>query len=125
MDSLIAEVLACLLDGQTITQREFYERFSTVNIARHTDPQYIRDVYAARKARGRDEYRQNHHPLSRQAAGTHRPRREALRPIVEGMGMKWQAQLLKLRRRFDSTVTEIVTVADDGKQRRMLCLPLK
>ena len=41
------------------------------------------------------------------------------------MGMKWQAQLLKLRRRFDSTVTEIVTVADDGKQRRMLCLPLK
>ena len=39
--------------------------------------------------------------------------------------MKWQAQLLKLRRRFDSTVTEIVTVADDGKQRRMLCLPLK
>ena len=49
----------------------------------------------------------------------------AMRPIVEGMGMKWQAQLLKLRRRFDSTVTEIVTVADDGKQRRMLCLPLK
>ena len=41
------------------------------------------------------------------------------------MGMKWQAQQLKLRRRFDSTVTEIVTVADDGKQRRMLCLPLK
>lgn len=39
--------------------------------------------------------------------------------------MKWQAQQLKLRRRFDSTVTEIVTVADDGKQRRMLCLPLK
>lgn len=49
----------------------------------------------------------------------------AMRPIVEGMGMKWQAQQLKLRRRFDSTVTEIVTVADDGKQRRMLCLPLK
>ena len=93
LDSVIAEVLACLLDGQTITQRESYERFSTVNIprtihdlrhnygwpvittpeeshtrdgriaryaryslspdviARHTDPQYIRDVYAARKAR--------------------------------------------------------------------------
>lgn len=51
LDSVIAEVLACLLDGQTITQREFYERFSTVNIARHTDPQYIRDAYAARKAR--------------------------------------------------------------------------
>ena len=31
---MIAEVLACLLDGKTITQRESYERFSTVNIAR-------------------------------------------------------------------------------------------
>lgn len=93
LDSVIAEVLACLLDGQTVTQRESYERFSTVNIARtifdlrhnygwpvittpeeshtrdgriaryaryslspdviarHTDPQYICDVYAARKAR--------------------------------------------------------------------------
>ena len=93
LDSVIAEVLACLLDGQTITQRESYEHFSTVNIARtihdlrhfygwpvittpeesptrdgriaryaryslasdviarHTDPQYICDVYAARKAR--------------------------------------------------------------------------
>ena len=93
LDSVIAEVLACLLNGQTVTQRESYERFSTVNIARtihdlrhnygwpiittpeeshtrdgriaryaryslssdviarHTDPQYIRDVYAARKAR--------------------------------------------------------------------------
>ena len=74
---------------------------------------------------GRDEYRQNHHPLSRQAAGTHRPRREALRPIVEGMGMKWQAQLHTLPRRFYTTVTEFGRVADDGKQRRMLCLPLK
>lgn len=92
LDSVIAEVLACLLDGQTITQREAYDRLSTVNIARtifdlrrygwpvittdetaHTrdgriatygryslpadvieryaDPQYICDVYAARKAR--------------------------------------------------------------------------
>lgn len=34
LDSVIAEVLACLLDGKTITQRESYERFSTVNIAR-------------------------------------------------------------------------------------------
>ena len=92
-DSVAAETLARLLDGQTITQREAYDRLSTVNIprtihdlrhfygwpvittpeeshtrdgriaryaryslapdviARHTDPQYIRDVYAARKAR--------------------------------------------------------------------------
>ena len=34
LDSVIAEVLACLLDGQTITQREAYDRLSTVNIAR-------------------------------------------------------------------------------------------
>ena len=91
-DSVTAETLARLLDGQTITQREAYDRLSTVNIARtifdlrrygwpvittdetshtrdgriaryaryslspdviarHTDPQYICDVYAARKAR--------------------------------------------------------------------------
>ena len=91
-DSVTAETLARLLDGQTITQREAYDRLSTVNIARtifdlrrygwpvittgetahtrdgriatygryslpadviarHTDRQYIRDVYAARKAR--------------------------------------------------------------------------
>lgn len=34
LDSVIAEMLACLLDGQTITQRESYERFSTVNTPR-------------------------------------------------------------------------------------------
>ena len=34
LDSVIAEVLACLLDGQTITQREAYDRLSTVNIPR-------------------------------------------------------------------------------------------
>ena len=91
-DSVTAETLTRLLDGQTITQREAYDRLSTVNIARtifdlrrygwpvittdetaHTrdgriatygryslpadvieryaDPQYICDVYAARKAR--------------------------------------------------------------------------
>ena len=91
-DSVTAETLARLLDGQTITQREAYDRLSTVNIARtifdlrrygwpvittleesptrdgriatygryslapdviakYADPQYICDVYAARKAR--------------------------------------------------------------------------
>ncbi len=33
-DSVTAETLARLLDGQTITQREAYDRLSTVNIAR-------------------------------------------------------------------------------------------
>ena len=33
-DSVTAETLARLLDGQTITQREAYDRLSTVNIPR-------------------------------------------------------------------------------------------
>ena len=33
-DSVTAETLARLLDGQTISQREAYDRLSTVNIAR-------------------------------------------------------------------------------------------
>ena len=91
-DSVTAETLARLLDGQTITQREAYDRLSTVNIprtifdlrrygwpvittpeesptrdgriaryaryslasdvtAKYADPQYIQDVYVARKTR--------------------------------------------------------------------------
>ena len=49
----------------------------------------------------------------------------AMRPIVEGMGMSWKSQQRKLTTRFASTVVIMTTVADDGKQRRMLCLPLK
>ena len=49
----------------------------------------------------------------------------ALRPIVEGMGMSWKSQQRKLTTRFAPTVVIMTTVADDGKQRRMLCLPLK
>ena len=50
-----------------------------------------------------------------------------MRPIVEGMGLAWQSQHVKLTEnpRFSSTVTEIVTVAEDGKQRAMTCLPLR
>lgn len=50
----------------------------------------------------------------------------AMRPVVEGMGLAWQPQLEKLKgERFASTVTEIVTVAQDGKPRAMTCLPLR
>ncbi len=50
----------------------------------------------------------------------------AMRPIVEGMGLAWQAQHEKLKStRFASTVMEIVTVAEDGKQRRMTAMPLR
>ncbi|PAV10901.1 hypothetical protein CBG25_01015 [Arsenophonus sp. ENCA] len=48
-----------------------------------------------------------------------------MKPIVEGMGMTWQSQLEKLKQRFKSTVTEIVIVASDGKERKMACLPLR
>lgn len=49
----------------------------------------------------------------------------AMKPIVEGMGLAWEPQFSKLKQRFASTITEIVTVAQDGKSRVMICLPLK
>ncbi|MCF7528667.1 phage antirepressor N-terminal domain-containing protein [Neisseria lisongii] len=49
----------------------------------------------------------------------------AMRPIVDGMGLNWKSQQAKLQNRFNSTVAIIATVAQDGKQREMLCLPLE
>ncbi|EAM9428714.1 hypothetical protein BCN13_11975 [Salmonella enterica] len=48
-----------------------------------------------------------------------------MKPIVKGMGMDWMGQLTKLRQRFSSTVEEIPIVAEDGKRRNMVCLPLR
>ena len=48
-----------------------------------------------------------------------------MKPVVEGMGLAWQAQYDKLKQRFASTIMEIMTVANDGKERLMICLPLK
>ncbi len=49
-----------------------------------------------------------------------------MRPIVEGMGLDWAAQFTKLKsERFGSTVVEIATVAQDGKQREMTCMPVR
>ena len=48
-----------------------------------------------------------------------------MNPIVESMGLTWQSQHEKLKQRFASTITEIVIVAQDGRQRLMTCLPLK
>ncbi|MEY0017456.1 phage antirepressor N-terminal domain-containing protein [Providencia rettgeri] len=48
-----------------------------------------------------------------------------MKPIVEGMGLAWQSQFEKLKQRFKSTITEIMIVAGDGKERNMLCLPLR
>lgn len=49
-----------------------------------------------------------------------------MRPIVENMGLAWQSQAAKLctnRERW--TVTNIVTVAQDGSEREMLCMPVR
>jgi len=48
-----------------------------------------------------------------------------MRPIVEGMGLDWKSQQVKVRQRFGSTMAEITIVADDGKPRPMTCLPIR
>lgn len=48
-----------------------------------------------------------------------------MKPIVEGMGMAWGAQFIKLKQRFESTISEIEIVANDGKERLMMCLPVR
>ncbi|MDF5893481.1 phage antirepressor N-terminal domain-containing protein [Pseudomonas syringae pv. syringae] len=49
----------------------------------------------------------------------------AMRAVVENMGLAWKPQFLKMTEKFSSTVTEMVTVAEDGKLRGMTCLPLR
>lgn len=48
-----------------------------------------------------------------------------MKPIVDGMGLDWKSQFVKLKDRFDSTMVEITTVASDGKERLMICLPVR
>lgn len=47
-----------------------------------------------------------------------------MRPIVEGMGLAWQSQLEKLKKRFSKGVTEIVIPSNGGDQ-SMICLALR
>lgn len=49
----------------------------------------------------------------------------AMRTVVEGMGLGWGGQFIKIKQRFKSTVMEIETVANDERNRSMLCLPLR
>ena len=49
----------------------------------------------------------------------------AMRTVVEGMGLGWGSQFIKIKQRFKSTVMEIETVANDERNRSMLCLPLR
>ncbi len=50
-----------------------------------------------------------------------------VKPICEALGIAFQVQHEKIKEHpiLSSTVTPGVTVAEDGKQREMFCLPLK
>jgi transcriptional regulator with XRE-family HTH domain len=50
----------------------------------------------------------------------------AMKPIVEGMGLDWHKQFELINRDgvLSTTVTIMGMVAEDGKQRDMVCLPL-
>ncbi|WP_348944009.1 phage antirepressor N-terminal domain-containing protein [Chitinibacter sp. FCG-7] len=51
----------------------------------------------------------------------------ALRPIVEGMGLEWSRQLQRVQDDpvLSANCVHMYTIADDGRQREMLCLPEK
>lgn len=50
----------------------------------------------------------------------------AMRPMVEGMSLDWASQFTKLKNHpvLSPTVVEITTVAEDGRERKMIGLPL-
>lgn len=50
----------------------------------------------------------------------------AIKPICENIGLAWNAQLERINRDevLNSTVRMIRMVANDGKNREMLCLPI-
>gem|GEM_PF-6237656 len=50
----------------------------------------------------------------------------ALKPLVENIGLQWEAQYKRLQRNpvLKSTMSVMDMVAEDGKTREMLCLPL-
>jgi len=51
----------------------------------------------------------------------------ALRPIIENLGLSWSKQRRKLLADpvLSSTVAQKATVAQDGKERKLLCLPVE
>lgn len=50
----------------------------------------------------------------------------AMKPIVESIGLDWKSQYSRIQRHpvLKSTTVIMTTVAQDGKQRELLCLPL-
>ncbi|ANB71928.1 hypothetical protein AYM40_05730 [Paraburkholderia phytofirmans OLGA172] len=49
----------------------------------------------------------------------------AVKPIVEGMGLDWKSQQVKMRQRFRSSMAEIAMIGGDGQLRPMTCLPVR
>ena len=51
----------------------------------------------------------------------------AMKPICENIGLDWKSQYSRMKRDdvLNSTVVIITTVAEDGKNREMLCLPIQ
>jgi hypothetical protein len=50
----------------------------------------------------------------------------ALKPIIENLGIDWVSQYKRIQRHpvLNSTMVMMTTVAEDGKMREMVCLPL-
>ena len=51
----------------------------------------------------------------------------AMKPICENIGLSWEPQLLRIKRDnvLSSTMIVMIIVAKDGKNREMLCIPIK
>lgn len=49
----------------------------------------------------------------------------AMKSVVENMGLDWGTQFRKLNERYHSTIVMMTRVAEDGKNREMLCLPMR
>ncbi|WP_433961829.1 phage antirepressor N-terminal domain-containing protein, partial [Escherichia coli] len=47
-----------------------------------------------------------------------------MKPIVEGMGLDWKSQLVKIVNRFGQGMVEI-TIPTAGGNQKMICLPLR
>lgn len=50
----------------------------------------------------------------------------AMKPICENIGLAWEPQLLRIKRDdiLSSTMIITIIVAEDGKNREMVCLPI-
>ncbi|MBN6711431.1 phage antirepressor N-terminal domain-containing protein [Haemophilus haemoglobinophilus] len=51
----------------------------------------------------------------------------AMRPLCENIGLQWESQYNRIKRDevLSSTMIIMITVAEDGKKREMICLPIE